>query len=176
MVFELRFGGYSPPGTVFSQALEQFKTLVERESAGRVAVELFPNVLALGFASGQIVELVEYGLLGGCYMSTAAPELSRLSPHAALFDLPFLISNRRQAFTAADGRLGRLIADEIEAGSNLQHIGYWENGFRHITNGRRPVRTRTTWQGCGCGSRPTPGTNGRFGCSAPSQSRWMFRS
>jgi TRAP-type C4-dicarboxylate transport system substrate-binding protein len=56
-------------------------------------------------------------------------------------DLPFLFADARQAQVAMDGRLGQVLTARIEAGMNYRILGYFENGFRHVSNRLRPVRT-----------------------------------
>ena len=135
----LRFAGYAPPDTSFSQAAVRFKQLVEAGADGRIAVDLFWNVVDFGYGAGQLVEMVDSGLLGGCYMSTSY--LIDRAPLLGLLDLPFLVTSREQAYAVLDGPLGSEMARQLEAHSGLKHLGYWENGFRHLSNARRPVRT-----------------------------------
>jgi len=139
LITRLRFAGYSPPDSVYSAAARRFKELVEAGSGGRIAVDLFWNVLDFGYSAEQLIQMVESGLLTGCYMSTSY--LAGLAPRLGVFDLPFLIATRAQALTLLDGPLGAAMADELEAASGLKHLGYWENGFRHLSNARRPVRS-----------------------------------
>ena len=55
-----------------------------------------------------------------------------------LFDLPFLIEDRAQMEQIADGPVGeQLAAKLLEQGIVL--LGFWENGFRMITNNVRPI-------------------------------------
>ena len=135
----LRFAGYAPADSVYSQAACHFKQLVEQGSGGRVAVDLFWNVLDFGYSAGQLVQMVDAGLLGGMYMSTSY--LAATAPALGLFDLPFLVDRREQAYRLMDGAIGARIARQVEARTNLKHLGYWENGFRHVSNRVRPVRT-----------------------------------
>jgi len=55
-------------------------------------------------------------------------------------DLPFLFSTNEQARAAMDGRLGRHLSQKIEERINYRIMGYYENGFRHISNRIRPVQ------------------------------------
>ena len=138
MAFRLRFAGYAPPDTSFSRAARRFKQLVEQETGGRIAVDLFWNVVDFGYGAGQLAEMVDSGLLGGCYMSTSY--LIDRAPLLGLLDLPFLVTSRRQAYAVLDGPLGAEMARQLEANSGLKHLGYWESGFRHLSIARRPVR------------------------------------
>jgi TRAP-type transport system periplasmic protein len=133
----LRFAGYSPPESVHSRAAQRFKELVEAGSNQRIAVDVFWNVLDFGYHAEQLIQMVDSGLLGGCYMSTSY--LVDLTPRLGALDLPFVITSREQAFKVLDGPLGKAMATDLEAASGLKHLGYWENGFRHLSNDRRPI-------------------------------------
>jgi tripartite ATP-independent transporter DctP family solute receptor len=56
-----------------------------------------------------------------------------------LFDLPFLIEDRGQVERIAEGPLGEKLREAL-ADDDLVLLGFWENGFRMITNNVRPVR------------------------------------
>lgn len=133
----IRFGGYAPPDSVHTQAARFFKEAVERESRGTVAVDVFHNVLDFGYGFGDLVELVRAGVLTCAYLSTAY--LAKAAPALGAFDFPFLFGNRAAAHTAMDGALGDLLARESESRLGLIGLGYWENGFRHVTTPRAPV-------------------------------------
>src|SRR5208283_405127 len=51
------------------------------------------------------------------------------------------------ARAAIDGKLGRFLADKIEERVNYRILGYFENGFRHISNRLRRVRTPADLKG-----------------------------
>ena len=46
-----------------------------------------------------------------------------------------------------DGRLGRVLTAKIEAGTNYRIVGYFENGFRHVSNRVRPIHTPADMKG-----------------------------
>ena len=62
-------------------------------------------------------------------------------PELGFVDLPFLFDNDAQARTAIDGALGELLATKIEDRTNFRILGFFENGFRHLSNRLRPVRS-----------------------------------
>jgi TRAP-type transport system periplasmic protein len=63
-----------------------------------------------------------------------------------LFDLPFLFESGKEADAVVDGPFGRKLADLLPA-KNLMSLGYWELGFRNLTNSRRPVTKLEEIQG-----------------------------
>lgn len=61
-----------------------------------------------------------------------------VEPALGVFDLPFLFANEAEADAVLDGEFGKYIAAKM-APHGLVVLGFWENGFRHVTNSRGPV-------------------------------------
>ena len=93
----------------------------------------------LGYRAEEILWLVEDGLLTLGYQSSSY--LTDRVPELGFVDLPFLFESTEQARAAIDGKLGALLTQKIEERVNYRILGYFENGFRHISNRLRPVRT-----------------------------------
>ena len=68
-------------------------------------------------------------------------------PDLGVADLPFLFKDQDTARSAMDGQFGRLLVERIEAGMDLRILGWFENGFRHVSNKVRPVRTPADMKG-----------------------------
>lgn len=135
---EIRLGGYGPPTTSFSRGLKRIGDSLETELGGAVEIRYVWNIMDLGYRSEDILWLVESGVLTLGYQSTSY--FTDRVPELGLLDLPFLFETRDAARAAMDGRLGEVLARKIETGMNLRILGYFENGFRHISNRLRPVR------------------------------------
>jgi TRAP-type C4-dicarboxylate transport system substrate-binding protein len=82
--------------------------------------------------------MTESGELSFCYMSTV--RFSKAAPELQILELPFVVKDRAAAFAALDGELGAGARRKIEATMNLRVLGYWDNGFRHLSNKVRPIR------------------------------------
>ena len=54
------------------------------------------------------------------------------------FDLPFLFANEKEADAVLDGPAGQFFNKKLED-AGLVNLAYWENGFRNLTNSKRPV-------------------------------------
>src|SRR6202035_4150335 len=93
----------------------------------------------LGYRAEDILWLVEHGLLTLGYQSSSY--LTDRVPELGVVDLPFLFDRTERARAAIDGALGRLLAQKIEERVNYRILGFFENGFRHLSNRLRPVRT-----------------------------------
>lgn len=70
---------------------------------------------------------------------TSSSPLVGILPDLGVFDLPFLFANAKEADAVLDGEFGKYIADKMPA-VGLVNLSYWENGFRNLTNSRRPVQ------------------------------------
>lgn len=135
---EIRFGGYQPPASVHNRAAAQFGETLAGTLGDAVDFRLTGNVIAEGRKAADLLTLVADGELTMCYF--AASYLSDLVPELALFDLPFVVADRNTAYAALDGPLGALLQEKMLAASGYRILGFWDNGFRHLTNRVRPIR------------------------------------
>lgn len=69
---------------------------------------------------------------------TGSSTLVGIVPAVGVFDLPFLFDNEAEADAVLDGNAGDWINDKIPA-AGLVNLAWWENGFRHATNSKRPI-------------------------------------
>ncbi len=70
--------------------------------------------------------------------NTSTGPLGNIVPEAKLFDLPFLFSDYAHARRTLDGPIGRSIL-ELFPKYGLIGLAWSENGFRHVTNNKRPI-------------------------------------
>jgi tripartite ATP-independent transporter DctP family solute receptor len=135
----IRFGGYQPSTSVHNKAAEVLGNALATRLGDAVRFDLDGNIIASGHKAADLLTMVESGALTMCYFS--ASYLAARVPEFALLDLPFLINHRRHAYAVLDGPLGQLLADKLRAGTGFRVLGFWDNGFRHVTNAVRPIRT-----------------------------------
>lgn len=74
-------------------------------------------------------------------LTSTAPLVGTI-PQLAVFDLPFLFSNEKEADQLLDGKAGESFTPRFAA-AGFVNLSYWENGFRNVTNSKRPV---TKWE------------------------------
>ena len=132
-------GGYGPPTTSFSLALERIGARLTAKFGDEVDVKYVYNVMDVGYRASDILWLVENGVLSLGYQSSSY--MTDRVPELGLADLPFLFATSATARAAMDGEFGQLLTARIEAQVGYRILGYFENGFRHISNRVRPVRT-----------------------------------
>jgi tripartite ATP-independent transporter DctP family solute receptor len=73
---------------------------------------------------------------------TSSSPLVGIVPELGVFDLPFLFASEAEADKILDGDFGAFISSKMPA-ANLVNLAWWENGFRNLTNSRKPV---TKWE------------------------------
>ena len=135
----IRMGGYGPPTTGFSQSLKRIGDGLEKQFGDRIGVKYCWNIMDFGYKAEEIVWLVESGLLTLGYQSSSY--LTDRVPEFSIVDLPFLFRDNDHARGAMDGALGRRLVQAVESKTNFRILGWYENGFRHISNRVRTVRT-----------------------------------
>ncbi len=136
---QFRMGGYGPPTTTHSRAMKFIGDRLEAQFGDRVDVKYIWNIMDFGYRSSDILWLTECGILTMSYQSTAY--LGKRVPELGFVDLPFLFPDLDAARAAYDGALGKYLIGRIEAEFNFQVLGFFENGFRHISNRLRPIHT-----------------------------------
>lgn len=134
----LRVGGYAPLGTSHATGLEVFADEVRRRSDHRIKVDIMENILDTGRPATDLLGMVESGELTMCYFSTSY--LGDRVHDLNVLETPFLFTGLPQAHRALDGALGRALTAATEASTGFRVLGYWDNGFRHLTNRIRPIR------------------------------------
>jgi len=134
---QIRMGGYGPPTTGFSKALKFIGDKLAAEFGPRVEIEYVWNIMDHGHKAEDILTLVENGEMTLGYQSSSY--LTDRVPELGFVDLPFLFANNTQARGAMDGALGQHLARKTEERINYRILGWFENGFRHISNRLRPV-------------------------------------
>lgn len=112
-----------------------FKKLIEKNSKGKIAVEIYSD--------GQIgddtkgTEACRAGDLE-CVNTSTAP-LVGLVPELSIFDIPFLFSDSEVADKIVDGDIGQLLNKKLEE-KGLINLAWNENGFRDVTNSKHVVK------------------------------------
>lgn len=107
---------------------------VEERTDGRVKIEVFP-FSEIG-AERELTEGLTLGTVDLAVSSTAP--VTNFVPELAVLDVPFAFESREAAVDVLNGEIG----DELFAAMEEQGIiglSWGENGYRHITNGVRPV-------------------------------------
>ncbi|AXH98312.1 C4-dicarboxylate ABC transporter substrate-binding protein [Sporosarcina sp. PTS2304] len=112
-----------------------FKEKIEKDSDGRIKVEIFPN----GSLFGSDREAIEAVQLGNVEMTIpAVAPLASFIDKFMVFDLPFLFDDNEAAYRALDGEVGEGLLKELES-KKLKGLVFGENGFRHMSNNKGAI-------------------------------------
>jgi TRAP-type C4-dicarboxylate transport system substrate-binding protein len=131
-------GGYGPATTSFSRGLKLIGERLTAAFGDEVDIKYVWNIMDLGYRAEDILWLVEDGLLTLGYQSSSY--LTDLVPELGIVDYPFVFQTTPEARAAMDGALGQALARALEEKANYRILGWFENGFRHISNRLRPIR------------------------------------
>jgi len=142
---QIRLGGYGPPTTSFSRSLKMIGDRMEEQFGNDVDIKYVYNIMDLGYKGEDILWLTEHGLLTLTYQSSSY--LTDRVPELGFVDLPFLFENNEQARAAIDGALGQYLSQKTEERINYKILGYFENGFRQISNKLRPIHRPADFDG-----------------------------
>jgi TRAP-type transport system periplasmic protein len=124
------------------QGAKKFGEIVEAKSGGKIKVRLFPS----GQLGGdlQTVSAIQGGTIDLTVLNAGL--LVGQVKEFGLFDLPFLFESGKEADAVVDGPFGQKLSETLPA-KNLVPLGFWELGFRNVTNSRRPVTKMEDIQG-----------------------------
>ena len=130
----IRFGYGLNEASNQGRAAKVFADAVAKASGGKMKVR------AIGAAALGPDTQMQQALIGGAQemMVGSTATLVGITKEMALWDTPFLISNTKEADTLLDGPVGDKIKDKLQE-KGLVGLVYWENGFRNLTNSKRPV-------------------------------------
>jgi TRAP-type transport system periplasmic protein len=142
---QIRMGGYGPPSTGFSRSLKFIGDGLAKQFGDRLDIKYVWNIMDFGYKAEEIVWLVDSGVLTLGYQSSSY--LTDRVAELGFVDLPFLFRDNEHARGAMDGALGQRLREAIESKYNFRILGWFENGFRQVSNRLRPVRTPADMRG-----------------------------
>ncbi|HNS21582.1 MAG TPA: TRAP transporter large permease subunit [Sedimentisphaerales bacterium] len=116
----------------FTRALMRFGRDLEARTDGRFHVKVY-----CGGQLGSEKVLQEMLTLGTTEM-TVTGLLNTYDPRFTLFEMPYLYRDREHAMEVLAGPVMAGLAESLPR-HGFRLIGVYENGFRHITNSRRPI-------------------------------------
>lgn len=112
----------------------KMKACMAEKSGGKLKIQAF-----WGGALGGDLQATQALRAGTQEMViTSSSPLVGIMPELGVFDLPFLFTNEKEADAILDGAFGKYISDKLP-GFGVVNLSYWENGFRNLTNSKRPV-------------------------------------
>jgi len=137
--FEIRLAHADPPDIYTSRKAAGstvFKAMVENETGGAVAVNLFPA----GQLGGER-EIAEAVKLGSVQIGMLSGPFSGFCKEAQVFDIPYLFPSNLVAYRVLDGPFGKELAQECLQKTGMRILTYAQVGFRNFTNSARVIKS-----------------------------------
>ena len=130
----IKFANQNAAGHPIILGMEKFKEIVEKNSGGKIKVNVFPGG-ALGSDQAN-VSAIQGGTLEMASMNSGI--FANQVKEFAIFDFPFLFGSSKEADAVVDGPFGKKLHTRLED-KGIVGLGYYELGFRHISNSKRPI-------------------------------------
>ena len=131
---EITLGVVTKPGAAQNVCADKFKELLESRSAYKVKI----------YDSGSLgteVEILKQIQANKVHMGiiTSGP-FDQFLPEARIIDYPYLFKSYEQVDSVLEGPLGRELLKTLEK-AGFKGLAFSENGFRHLTNSKKPVHS-----------------------------------
>jgi len=123
------------PGSSQNVCAEKFAQMLEKSSQGSLKVEVFHS--GRKGDECQILYKLRQGQLDLCVVTAGA--FDRIAPRVRAVEFPFLFENYTQVDRVLQGTAGKRLLASLEE-SGFIGLAFAENGFRNLTNNRRPVK------------------------------------
>ncbi|RCV88676.1 TRAP transporter substrate-binding protein [Billgrantia montanilacus] len=147
---ELRFGHGGTEDTAYHLGAERFKELLAEKSDGNIDVTILGNSVL-----GHETEMFEQQMAGALDISIINPGLiTDFSPSANVFSIPFLYRDEDHWQTVLDGEVGRTIADQITAETDVRVLAFYGGGKRQIVSSQ-PLESLDDLAGLQIRTNPT---------------------
>jgi len=147
----IRFGHLNNADHPTSTGVKKFAEIVAAKSGGKIKVTEYPSS-QLGNELQQ-----QSALQGGVQemLVASTTSLAGIVKEFGLFDFPFLFSNAKQADAMVDGPLGKMLSGRL-ADKGVVVLGFFDLGFRNVTNSKRPITKAEDLEGLKLRVIPNP--------------------
>jgi tripartite ATP-independent transporter DctP family solute receptor len=138
---EIKFGHVGEPGSLFAASAEEFAKRANAKLGGKAKVVVYGSSQL-----GGDKELLQKLKLGTVDIALPSTVMSSEADLFGVFEMPYLVKDREHMRRIEKDMFWKSLAPAAEA-KGLKVLAVWENGYRHITNSRRPINTPADLQG-----------------------------
>jgi len=131
---EIKFGHVGEPGSLFAKSAEEYAKRANAKLEGKAKVVVFGSSQL-----GGDKELLQKLKLGTVDLALPSTVMSSESDLFGIFEMPYLVKDRKHMQAIEKAVFWSQLAPEAEK-KGLKVLAVWENGYRHITNNRRPIK------------------------------------
>ena len=132
---EIKLGHVGEPGSLFQKSADEF--------AKRANAKLGNKAKIIVYGSSQLggdKELLQKLKLGTVDLALPSTVMSSEVDLFGIFEMPYLVKDRAHMQRIEKDVFWSKLAPEAEK-KGLKVVAVWENGYRHITNSKRPINT-----------------------------------
>lgn len=132
---ELKFGHVGEPGSLFALSADEF--------ARRANERLPEGFEVVTYGSSQLGGdelLLQKIKLGTVEFALPSTVMSSQIDEFGLFEMPYLVRDREHMRAIEEEIVWPVLAP-LAAARGYRIVAVWENGFRHVTNNRRPIES-----------------------------------
>jgi TRAP-type transport system periplasmic protein len=124
------------PDLVHTKAAFWFKECVEKAAPGKLSVAVHHSA-SLG-SETQVLQQIQLGTTQISVCTTGPIEA--FVPEIKALEMPFVLPSYETADKVLDGPIGQELGKKFEK-SGFLALAYLDNGFRNVTNSKRPIKT-----------------------------------
>ena len=132
---EIKIGHVGEPGSLFQQSADEFAKRANAKLGGKAKVVVFGSSQL-----GGDRELIQKLKLGTVEMAVPSTVMSSEVDLIGIFEMPYIVKDRAHMGRIEKELFWAKLAPEAEK-KGLKVIAVWENGVRHITNNKRPIKS-----------------------------------
>lgn len=123
---------------------ERWAELVKEKTQGRINIKMYPGASLVGGDQTKEFTAIRQGAIDLSIGSTInwSPQVKELN----LFSMPFLMPDYKAIDALTRGEVGKDLF-KILAGKDVVPLAWGENGFRELTNSKRPIRSPNDLKG-----------------------------
>lgn len=129
----LKFGHVGNPGSLFEASVNEFVKNANARLGDKAEVQAFGSSQL-----GKDKELLQKLKLGQITFSLPSSVMSSVADEFGVFEMPYIIQSRDH-MKAVRAEIGESVLNAAAQEKGYRILGYFENGFRHITNNTRPI-------------------------------------
>ena len=138
---DIKLGHVGEPGSVFQKSADEFAKRANAKLAGKAKVTVYGSSQL-----GGDKEMLQKVKLGTLEMALPSTVMSSEVDLAGMFEMPYIVKDRAHMGRIENEVFWPMIEPAIEK-KGLKVLAVWENGVRHITNSKRPIRVPADLQG-----------------------------
>jgi len=138
---ELKFGHVGEPGSLFDVSATEFAKRANAKLAGKATIVVYGSSQLGG--DKEMLQKLKLGTLDFALPSTV---MSSEADLFGLFEMPYLVKDRGHMQKIEKAIFWTKLEPAAEA-KGLRILAVWENGYRHITNSKKPIVTPADLQG-----------------------------